>query len=218
MRVKGWKISIVLGLLPKAAALYLWGHNRWESNRAGEASAEVLAALKVEITSPAPVPTPTINPEYAASPTPEPVRETEEQEEVEPSPSPEMATQEIQGYDYIAVLYIPVLELELPVMDQWDYTRLTVAPCRYTGSIYSNDLVIAGHAYETHFWPLHYLSVGDEVFLTDMGGNRLRYSVSEIQTLEDTAIGDMVNSGYDLTLFTCTNNGIARLAVRCSRG
>ena len=79
-------------------------------------------------------------------------------------------------------------------------------------------LVIAGHAYEPHFWPLHYLSVGDEVFLTDMGGNRLRYSVSEIQTLEDTAIGDMVNSGYDLTLFTCTNNGIARLAVRCSRG
>ena len=64
-----------------------------------------------------------------------------------------MATQEIQGYDYIAVLYIPVLELELPVMDQWDYTRLTVAPCRYTGSIYSNDLVIAGHAYEPHFWP-----------------------------------------------------------------
>ena len=133
MRVKGWKISIVLGLLLLAAALYLWGHNRWESNRAGEASAEVLAALKVEITSPAPVPTPTINPEYAASPTPEPVRETEKQEEVEPSPSPEMATQEIQGYDYIAVLYIPVLELELPVMDQWDYTRLTVAPCRYTG-------------------------------------------------------------------------------------
>ena len=77
MRVKGWKISIVLGLLLLAAALYLWGHNRWESNRAGEASAEVLAALKVEITSPAPVPTPTINPEYAASPTPEPVRETE---------------------------------------------------------------------------------------------------------------------------------------------
>lgn len=64
MRVKGWKISIVLGLLLLAAALYLWGHNRWESNRAGEASAEVLAALKVEITSPAPVPTPTINPEY----------------------------------------------------------------------------------------------------------------------------------------------------------
>lgn len=207
MRTKRGKLSILLGLLLIAAALSLLIYNKWESNRAGASSAGALAELKQELATPAPAAT-------RAPVTPAP--EEKEPEEKEPV-IPEMPVKEIQGYDYIATLDIPAIELELPVMSEWDYERLKIAPCRYTGSAYTDDLVILGHAFERHFWPLHYLSVGDEVYLTDMDGNEIPYVIAEIATLEDTAIEEMVNSGYDLTLFTCTWNGVARLAVRCDR-
>lgn len=46
-----------------------------------------------------------------------------------------MTEVEIDGYAYIGYLSIPKLELELPIMADWDYTRLRIAPCRYTGSV-----------------------------------------------------------------------------------
>ena len=63
---------------------------------------------------------------------------------------PEMTVVEIDGYGYVGVLTIPTLELELPVMSEWDAARLKIAPCRYSGSTKTRDLVIAGHNYTTH--------------------------------------------------------------------
>ena len=63
----------------------------------------------------------------------------------------EMTEVEIDGYAYIGYLSVPKLELELPVMADWDYTRLRIAPCRYTGSIRGEDLVIMAHNYDSHF-------------------------------------------------------------------
>ncbi len=41
---------------------------------------------------------------------------------------PEMTVVEIDGYGYVGVLTIPALELELPVMSEWDAARLKIAP------------------------------------------------------------------------------------------
>ena len=49
-------------------------------------------------------------------------------------PRVSMPTAEVEGYDYIGVLSIPVLDLELPVMDSWSYPQLKLSPCRYEGS------------------------------------------------------------------------------------
>ena len=57
----------------------------------------------------------------------------------------EMSTINIAGYDYIGSIIIPTLSLELPVMSNYDNERLNVSPCRYYGSIYTNDLIICGH-------------------------------------------------------------------------
>lgn len=46
----------------------------------------------------------------------------------------EMTEVEIDGYSCIGYLSIPSLDLELPIMADWDDTRLKIAPCRYTGS------------------------------------------------------------------------------------
>ena len=48
-----------------------------------------------------------------------------------------------------------------------------------------------------------------------MRGNVFRYEVASIETLHAAAVEDMVESDFDLTLFTCNPSGTARIAVRC---
>ena len=219
MKTKGW-ICILLGLLLMAAALCLVGYNKWDSRRAGEQSAEALHSLlesapglSEALSAQQERPRPSLRPSTATVAP----QETEIPDYVL-DPRMEMPRQEIGGYSYIAVLSIPSQGLELPVMADWDEYALKLAPCRYYGSLHTDDLVIAGHAYESHFWPLHYLSLGEEVWFTDMAGNANRYTVASILTLDDTDVDGLISSGCDLTLFTCTGVGnMDRLAVCCNR-
>ena len=123
---------------------------------------------------------------------------------------------EIDGEVYIGVLEIPALQLVLPVNSRWSYPLLKESPCRFSGEI-GHFLVIAAHNYKNHFGNVTKLVSGDAVTLTDADGTCHRYSVSQIVTLGDTDMGKMVNSVYDLTLFTCTYGGKARIAVRCEK-
>ena len=49
----------------------------------------------------------------------------------------------VGDYEYIGVLDLPALNLSLPIMSDWDYERLKMAPCRQFGSAATDDLVIA---------------------------------------------------------------------------
>ncbi|MGN0405525.1 MAG: sortase [Bariatricus sp.] len=129
----------------------------------------------------------------------------------------EMKTVEIDGYEYIGYLTIPVLGLELPVMNEWDYDRLQIAPCVYYGSILTDDLVIAGHNYTRHFGMLSRLKCGDEIVLTGMNGETYRYQVSNMEILSANAAEKMIHSDWDLTLYTCDYGGQNRVTVRCVR-
>ena len=126
-----------------------------------------------------------------------------------------MPTVEVDGNRYIGRVTIPALGLELPVMSQWSYPNLKIAPCRYQGSAYTGDLIIAGHNYRTHFGPLKNLGGGDAVLFTDADGNQFRYTVAQVETLAKTAVEEMAAGDWDLTLFTCTLGGQTRVTVRC---
>ena len=52
---------------------------------------------------------------------------------------------------------------------------------------------------------------------TDLEGNQMFYEVREIYTVAATDIEGMIDSGYDLSLFTCNYGGKARVTVRCDR-
>ena len=43
------------------------------------------------------------------------------------------------------------------------------------------------------------------------------YEVSRVEQLERTAIEEMESGDWDLTLFTCTVGGAARVTVRCQQ-
>ena len=133
-------------------------------------------------------------------------------------PEPQEEPAEEITYDYAGVIAIPNLSLELPVIDQWSYARLKVAPCRQSGAAADGDLVIAAHNYKSHFGYLDRLEPGASVIFTDMEGTVYRYAVEEIRQLapEDAEdVSSVFSSEYPLVLYTCTPGGKARVAVFC---
>ena len=132
-------------------------------------------------------------------------------------PNMEMLVETIKGIDFIGILTIPALELELPVISQWSYPNLKTAPCRYSGSAYLNNLIICGHNYTSHFGNLKNLWEGDIATFTDMDGNVFTYKMLERETLPPTSIDAMESGDWDLTLFTCTVGGQSRVTIRFER-
>lgn len=130
-------------------------------------------------------------------------------------PNVEMPTQEIDGNSYIGVLEIPKFELSLPVMSEWSYPKFKKAPCRYVGSAYTGNLIIAAHNYDRHFGKIKTLELGDLVRFTDVEGNVFNYAVSGFETLGKKDVEQMEAGEWDLTLFTCTPGGAKRVTVRC---
>lgn len=123
----------------------------------------------------------------------------------------------VEGDSFCGRVIIDKLGIELPVYNGWDYKRLKKAPCRYTGSIATDDIIIAAHNYKSHFGTLNKLEIGDEITFADAYGKIHYYEVQELITLDGTAISDMKAGGWDLTLFTCTKGGAQRVTVRCER-
>ena len=187
---------MLLGLILILGAAGLYGYNQWIDYQAGQQSEAAVITLVDEIQ----------NQEVA-------IVEVEDQ-----GPSEELLkVAELDGAYYIGVLTIPALEKILPIQSDWSETKLKSTPCRYSGSIEDGELVIAGHNYKKHFTGLSKLAQGDSVVFTDLEGNQMFYEVREIYTIAATDIEGMVDSGYDLSLFTCNYGGKARVTVRCDR-
>ena len=196
-------VLVALGAALLLGALGLTVFNLRQSNAAGETAAQTVSALKATI--------PTDGDFYAKE---QPETETPD---YRLNPEMEMPAVRIDDREYIGVLSIPALGRELPVISSWDYPGLRVSPCRYTGSAYTDDLVIAAHNYASHFGRLRELSQGDSIRFTDTDGNVFDYVVSELEILEPYAVSQMTEGDWDLTLFTCTPGGQYRVTLRCNR-
>lgn len=88
-------------------------------------------------------------------------------------------------------------------------------PCRYYGSVYKNNMVIAAHNSWFHFGRLSTLEQGDEVIFKDANGNCFQYSVDEIEAVKPNAVEEVTNGKWPLTLYTCTLDAQYRVVVRC---
>lgn len=201
-------LSIALGLALLLGALALTAYNFYDARRAEQSAEQAAAQLE------------TLLPQEQ---TPAALRSPREgdfaQEEMIPDylldPTREMPVAQYEGVGYIGVLRIPAIALELPVIEDWDAARLKLAPCRYVGTAYQSGFVIAGHNYKRHFGALKELCEGDGVTFTDMDGNVFSYVVSQVEILAPTAIDEMTDDTWPLTLFTCTLGGKSRVTVRC---
>ncbi len=123
----------------------------------------------------------------------------------------------INDLEYIGYIVIPSLDLNLPVSKNFSYSSLKKTPALYYGSVKNNNLVICGHSYKSHFGYLYKLKKGDEIIFIDVNNNKYTYKVELVEELESTDIKEMVESDFDLTLYTCTKDGLRRVTVRCNR-
>ena len=189
---------MILGILMLTGALVLFLYNQQEAAEAERAAENLMPKLVEQIQQ-----------NEALEPT-IPVDLPQIGTEIEP-----MKTVEIDGHAYIGFLSIPSLELELPIMADWSYPKLRIAPCRYAGTIKGEDLVLMAHNYARHFGKISTLTAGDEVFFMDVDGVTTVYQVVANDILEPKAVEEMTAGYYDLTLFTCTYGGKTRVTVYC---
>ena len=195
-------ICVFLGIVCILSAIGFVAYNRWEDKNAEEIAQDILEDVQSKIDEPKPelsLPDDTVN----------------LPDDTEKIPA-EMATVEVDGYDCIGILSVPVLNLELPVLTDWSYAKLKKAPCHYYGTYYEKDFVIAAHNYQTHFGRLPELLAGDIVIFTDVNGVVYYYEVVLLETLPKDATKEMITSGFDLSLYTCTPGGANRVTVRCN--
>ena len=194
-------ILIILGLLCFIGAGLYYLHNVLESRHAYDSSMAAKEALLEVIIEDHEK---DLNPDIAHKP---------------------MEFTEIDGIRYIGLIEIPDLEISLPVIDYWTEDYLKLAPCRFSGSYYKNNLVLCAHSYVSHFRPLRWINMGTDVYFTTVTGDVYHYVVTNSETIypderEKMVINDAneddVND-WDLTLFTCTADMQARCTVRCQR-
>lgn len=194
------------GLILVTAAVLLLVYNLWDGHRARESEEAILAEYLQE------------NKKASESP------DASDREDKQNIPDyllnpdmdmPEYTLKSLGDVACIGILEIPALDLELPVISSWSYSSLRLAPCRYSGSAYKGDLVIAAHNYQSHFGGLRTLPEGSEVFFTDAVGNRFSYYVAVTEALTPWSVDDMTSGEWPLTLFTCTLDSQNRVTVRC---
>ena len=194
---------ILLGLLLLLGAGGLTAYNIWDGIRAERASQHIIQEMDIG-------------------------QDLVEALDRESDDDPEMPVIEVEGYYYIGILEIPSLQLTLPVMDRWDYTRLKISPCVYSGSYKTDDLVICAHNYARHFSPVKWIDMGADVYLITVDCRVYHYQVINRETLQPGSVENMientnnttdgtVTNEWDLTLFTCNTGGQTRCAVRCAR-
>lgn len=188
------KILVIIGVFLILISLTMTVYNKYEDLKAGKDANETLNIIKNEITSQ------------------KHVVDTLPTDEVR-----EMKTININGDEFIGTITIPSINLELPVLSKFSNSNLKKAPCRYYGNLFTNDLIICAHAYETFFANLNKLKQNDLIIFTDVDGNVYTYEVLEVEVLKETDVDKMVNNEFDLTLYTCTYDNTGRITVRCNR-
>lgn len=207
MPKKAGIVLVTLGAVLIVSALLLFLYNQHEANMAGQEAESLMSDLESWMQ------------EMQTEPVTEITAPTAqlETEPAEPTLDSEMPVVRINGYAYVGYVEIPELELKLPVLSEWNYDRLQIAPCRQHGSSRTDDLVIAAHNYSTHFGRLKELAEGDTVIFTDMDGIVNTYAIAKIDTIDPYDVESVLNSEFDLVLYTCTVGGKTRVTVFCNR-
>ena len=218
MKSKAGIICIALGALLLSGSLILSLYNRREDVVAQETVAKVVPQI-VEQIQQAQAEKEEKEGRPQSNTEKEPIRDPALKVPVEllTEEDKKMTEVEIDGHYYIGCLSIPALELELPIMSDWSYSKLRVSPCRYNGTVRGEDLVLMAHNYKSHFGYISQLKLGDRVVFTDMDGNVTEYKVVGTDVLEPTAVETVTSGDYDLTLFTCTYGGKSRVTVYCDK-
>lgn len=157
------RVLTIIGALLIAAAIALSVYNLWTAHRAAASSYETLRSIDLSNA---------LTPQWY----------TER----------DMPVVTVDGVDYIGVLTIPDLDLQLPVAADWSYDQLLSSPCRYTGNYFMNDMVVCAHNYQAHFGGLISCDLGLDVYFQSVEGYVFKYKVSDRKTIQPESVLEMI--------------------------
>lgn len=202
-------ILIILGasLLIGAATLLIRSNLR--SRNAEKYSKEALAAMETIVLETVP---------EAADPTvPETTGETEPTLPTDPEDPITLSSEFIDGHEYVGYLEFPSLDRKLPIMKIKYVDDLQIAPCLEKGSPHDDNAVISAHNYPSHFGPIRDWTGGEEVIFTDLEDRTIHYTVQLVEKISPYDVEKVMDSEYDLVMYTCTPGGANRVMVACNR-
>ena len=205
-------ILIALGALLLTAAVSLVIYNRCRDSEAGKEAEKTVSVIKAYIETESARNSSDTAPDM---PTEDSQSQKNDEEVIAEEQEPEPL--EIDGVYYIGLIYLPKLDIELPVTRDWSYNGMANAACRYSGALFTHDLIICAHNYTSFFLNLEKLGVGDEVIFTSLRGKQYHYSVAWQELIGGYDTNTMLSGSddWDLTLFTCTWSGYSRVTLRC---
>lgn len=124
-------------------------------------------------------------------------------------------------YETIAILYIPTLDIQYPVLSSTSKELLKVSLNKYWGPNPNKpgNFCIVGHNYndDNFFGKLHNIEIGHFVQLTDMSGKTMQYKVYDTYIVDPDntdCTSQLTNGETELTLITCTKNFKQRFIVK----
>ena len=191
-------VFMLLGSLMILASVGFWGVNAVEERQAGRETERAAALLKVQIADAR-------------------ARDQDQGGTDTGADGIGSTTGYLASGDYLGLLSLPSLGLDLTVADAWSYPALRKTPCRYSGSVEEENLVILAHNYERHFGGLKRLKPGARITFTGLDGGETVYEAVDVRTLGPDQGEEMLKGDWQLLLFTCTYGGENRVAVRCRK-
>lgn len=125
-----------------------------------------------------------------------------------------------KGYEVLAKLEIPVINLETYVLSEFSKEALNISVTKFFGSNVNEvgNFCIAGHNFinKNMFRNLKKLKINDVIFLIDNKIGKVEYKVYDIFQVfpEDTNSLNQNTKNKEITLITCTNDSKKRIIVK----
>lgn len=128
--------------------------------------------------------------------------------------------QTFQGFTVIGTIEIPKINLSYPILKEASTAAIerSVAMLYGVGPNKPGNTLIIGHNYRNgqFFANNKNLAVGDKVYITDLSGQRLSYTIyDKFETTAEDAefLTRNTNGAREVSLQTCTDDGSLRLII-----
>lgn len=126
--------------------------------------------------------------------------------------------EEYKGYDTIAKLLIPKINLETYVLEDYSTDALKISVTKFWGSNPNEvgNFCIAGHNYR-EFKNITNLEIGDYLILVDNYNGEMQYVIYDIFKVypsQTDCLSQDTNGNREITLITCTQNSQKRIIVK----
>ena len=132
------------------------------------------------------------------------------------------AVKKYNGFVVAGTIEIPKTDLKCPIIAKSEYSQksleTSVVELYGDGLNQVGNTTIAGHNYRngTFFSNNKKLNVGDKIYITDLTGKRLAYTIYDKFEAEDNYSDYMVRDtkgAIEISLSTCTDDSKARLII-----